>query len=493
MDRAGALHRVRILRLDGEGDGVAEIAGRLVSVPQVIPGEQVEIRLGAGRGGDADLVRVISASPHRVAPPCRHFGPCGGCTWQHIAYAEQLRLKQQHLQRLLNASLGREAPPVLPTLPTPVEGGAGGEDVGAASRAPWHYRNKVHFVFGPGARGRALAMGHYQRRSRTVIPVVECPVHAEQGNRVAFAMHDALAAAGIPGVRGDTLDGVARHLVVRVTEGSDDWLATLVVSENVKPLRRVTAGFVRRVVAERDEAAALRGGQRQEGLPRGQGLYLNIHDRPGPYLFGRETRHLAGSRDIREEVAGVSFVISPTSFFQTNVRAARVLAGCVLERLADAGWSRVLDLYSGVGLFALPLAREGRAVTAVEENREAMAAAAAAARENKIPEGRLRTLPSPVEAAIPRLTPRTGREAWDAVILDPPRDGCPPVVLDWLFRNVRPRRLVYVSCNPDALARDLRGALPAGYRLAPVQPVDMFPHTAHLESVAVLDLVSNTA
>lgn len=478
-----AIHRARILRLDAEGDGVALVGGTEVRVPYVIPGELVEIR-ATGRRAEGELVRVLTASPHRVTPRCRHFGPCGGCAWQHIAYPEQLRLKQQFLQRLLAEALGRGAPRVRATLPTPDRGRLGeapGPQHGEAPppepgeprsvpAAPWQYRNKVHFVLGPGTRGHSLEIGHYRRRSRTVIPVIECPVHPDEGNRVAFEMRDALERAGIPGTGGDAAEGVARHVVVRVAESREEWLATLVVTENVKPLRRVTADFVRR--------------------PRGGatwGLSLNVHDRPGPYLFGRETRHLAGVRDIREEVAGVSYVLSPTSFFQTNVRAAGVLVADVLQALADPRLARILDLYAGVGLFALPLARDGRTVTAVEENRNAMAAAAAAARENRLPERRFRTVALPVEQAMGRLTPRSASEAWDAVVLDPPREGCPPEVLEWLFGTVRPARIVYVSCNPEALARDLRFVAPARYAITRVQPVDMFPHTAHIESVTVLE------
>lgn len=474
MAGAGSVHQVEILRLDVEGDGLAEVAGRPVKVAQVIPGERVEVRLAPRRRDEAELVRVLTASPHRVAPPCRHFGPCGGCTWQHIAYPEQLRLKQRQVQRLLAASLGGDAPSVLPTRATPEATGraAGGGEEAGEPQAPWHYRDKVHFVFGPGSGGRSLEMGHYRRGSRTVVPIVECPVHAETGNLVAFALRDVLQRARVPGVPGDAAVGIARHVVVRVAEAGAQWLATLVVRENVKPLRDVTAAFLRRAQQTAPAAAT--------------GLFLNVHDRPGPYLFGRETRHLAGVRAVRERVADVAFQISPTSFFQTNVRAARVLVGEVLNALDGSDIRRVLDLYAGAGLFALPLARAGRLVTAVEENRGAVAAALASARENRLDERLFRGVAAPVEEIMNRLTPRVSGDAWDAVVLDPPRVGCPPVVLDWVFRRLRPRRAVYVSCNPEALATDLRHAVSAGYRILHVRPVDMFPHTAHIESVAVL-------
>ncbi len=429
------------------------------------------------------------APAHRVTPRCRHFGECGGCDWQHIEYGEQLRIKQRRVEALIgdrgSAAFARSATApkkdpryagVLPTLPTPSpEGGA-----------PWGFRDKVSFVFAPGGRRGSLVMGHYRRGTRTVIPIEECPVHAEAGNRVAFEVRDALVRAGIPGATADAERGVARHVVVRASARTGELVATLVVTENVKALRRVTTDLEARL------GAADAAGRR----PR-IGFHLNVHDRPDPYLFGRETRRLFGLGGLREQVAGVSYLVSPTAFFQTNVSAAEVLVRVVLDALADPGLRRILDLYAGVGLFALPLAKAGRTVSAIEENRDAVTSAADALRLNGIDQGACRLVASRVEDAMirpaasgtgPRLRGAKGAsgDGWDAVVLDPPRQGCPPRVLDWVFRNIRPARIVYVSCDPEALARDLALVSGTGYHLERVQPIDMFPHTAHVETVAVL-------
>jgi 23S rRNA (uracil1939-C5)-methyltransferase len=452
---------VDITGVNLDGDGVAEVEGRQVSVPHAIAGERVEVRLSHHRDGTAtgEVVRVLQASPHRVAPACRHFGPCGGCAWQHIAYEEQLRIKQRMVQALIGH------PRVLPTLPTPAA---------APGDTPWGYRNKVSFVFAPGGHGHGLVMGHYRRGSRSIVPVQECPVHAEAGNHFAFALHEILERARVPGSTPDGEDGVARHVVARVSEATGELLGTLVVTENVKPLRRVTSEIQKALAPSHEGAERRRAG-----------FHLNIHDRPDPFLFGRQTLKLFGAGEVRERVGGVSYLISPTSFFQTNVRAAEVLVREVVGSLADARFRRVLDLYSGVGLFALPLAGQGRSVTAVEENRHAMTAAASAMRLNRIPDQACRLVASRAEEVIARL----GAD-WDAVILDPPRQGCPPHVLDWVLRAARPPRIVYVSCNPEALARDLANVPAAGYRFERIQPVDMFPHTAHIETVVVLDRAS---
>lgn len=444
--------------LDAAGDGVARHRGRLVIVPFTIPGERVRVRPGAPRGAfvPATLVEVIEASPHRVTPRCAHFGPdaqpagagpCGGCTWQHIAYPEQLRLKAALVTRLVRALLPR-APEARPAI------------AGADPTNLWGYRHKVHFVFGGTGTGRRapgpLAMGHYVRGTRRIIPVHECPVHDDRGNTLAFHLHEAYARARV----GAAPAGVLRSIAIRVGYHTPELMATLVVSaDRDKRLRSVT----RRAI---ESARALTS------------LHLNVHPRGDAFIFGRETRRLAGSERLREEVSGVSFLMSPTAFFQTNVQAAEVLVKLVLDAVPAA--SSVLDLYAGAGLFALPLARRGHDVVAIEENRSAVDDGEASLRLNRIPAARCRFVARPVETALAAM------HMCETAVLDPPREGCSAEVLDALFGRLRPRAAAYVSCNPEALARDLARITSHHYRIESLQPVDMFPHTAHVETVVAL-------
>jgi 23S rRNA (uracil1939-C5)-methyltransferase len=172
-------------------------------------------------------------------------------------------------------------------------------------------------------------------------------------------------------------------------------------------------------------------------------------------------------------------LVSPTAFFQTNAGAAEELVKIVLASLEGLSHLRVLDLYCGSGLFSLQMANAGAKVIAVEENRQAIADAEMNLRLNRLPAGQVRFVALRVEDALLRLA----RDPWDAVVLDPPRQGCPPAVLSAVFEQIRPLRVVYVSCNPDALATELPGILNTGYRVTRVQPVDMFPHTDHIETV----------
>jgi 23S rRNA (uracil1939-C5)-methyltransferase len=442
---------VEIEALSLDGDGIARLGRRMLTVPFTIPGERVRVRLEPTRPGPmtAAVVAVLRASPDRIEARCQHFGPharggqaCGGCSWQHIAYPAQLAFKTDLVTRLVREKIP-SAPVARPMLAaTPHD-------------APWHYRNKVHFVVERGRPG-VLVMGHYTRHSRRVVAARECPVHDERGNAVAFALRDACRWA-------DTRE--VKSIAVRASCSRDETMATLVVSsERDKRVRTAS----RRVLGS-DLAPT--------------SLHVNVHPRGDAFIFGKETRHIAGPERLREDLCGASFLISPPSFFQTNVRAAEVLVQQVLAAV-PAG-AAVLDLYAGAGLFAVPLALRGNTVLAIEENRVAVADGEASLRLSRVPEGRCRFVARPVEIA---LAPgrRVSSQGFDAVILDPPREGCQPSVIECVFGNRGPATVVYVSCDPRSLARDLTRITACGYEIDSMQPVDMFPHTSHIETVVVL-------
>ena len=391
-----------------------------------------------------------------AGPLCRHFGPCGGCDWQDLSYAEQLSHKRGRLQELLHTALGADAPAVQPVIGMRVN----------ETGWPWRFRQKASFVFGTGENGR-VTIGHYAARSKGVVPIQECPVHADRANRLAFALYDHLARAQVPAA-GVSLRGVLRHLIVRTTRDGREVGAMLVVTRNDKSLRKPVKAFLA-----------------TEEAP--DGFFLNVHDRLDSYMIGRETVRLSGRSHVKETVNGFSYLLSPTAFFQTNVEAADVIVRLVVEAIDHARPQRVLDLYSGSGLFTVPLAGRGHAVTAIEENRQSIDDAEANLRLNRVPARDVRLHAARVEDAMQRLQ----RDTFETVILDPPRQGCAPDVIDGIFRRLRPRAVVYVSCNPEALAGELPAILGHGYAVDRVQPVDMFPHTTHIESVVTFSRQSS--
>ncbi len=440
-----------------DGAGFATLGKRRVLVDDVIPGERVEARLLDSHRDAlrAEVVKVVSPSPFRVTPMCRHAGVCGGCAWQHIAYGHQLQLKRDLVETLIRSSLGPRAPRVEPVLPA-----------SPSDEAPRGFRGKVHFVFGVDSRTGDLVMGHYRRRSQEVIPIEECPVHNSRGNEIAFAVRDALRRQHVAAASPADRTGIARHVVVRVAEGSGESLATLVVTRNDKSLRPA----VRRLL---------------DGPAAPEGLHLNVNDGRGPFLFGKATVRIHGLQRVREQMAGASFLASPTAFFQTNVAAAHALVRLVLS--FATGYRHALDLYAGAGLFAIPLALSGTSVIAVEENPNAVDDGEVSRKLNAVAASACRFLCSSVDDLAERRIRSIAAFPADLVVVDPPRAGCGPRALRWIAETVRPARVIYVSCNPQALAIDLGRLMESGFACTRLQPIDMFPHTAHVETVAVLD------
>jgi 23S rRNA (uracil1939-C5)-methyltransferase len=382
----------------------------------------------------------LELSGNKATGICRHFGICGGCSLQQFSYSEQLSSKEAALRERLPTAV-REA------FASPLF-------IQIGDQTPWGFRQKVAFVFAEGQGGRGLVMGHYERGSHRVVPVEECPVHSDRGNRIAFALRDQLVRAGINAA-------MLRHLIVRTTKDDREAVAMMVVTRNDKSLRRP----VRALLDSKDAP---------------EGFFININDAPGPFMIGPKTIRIEGRRHVRETVGGISYLVSPEAFFQTNVSAAVALQRCVVEGVDGA--QRVLDLYCGSGLFSLPLAARGTRVIGIDENRQAIHDAEANLRLNRIPSGSARFISARVEDGLARVA----KETWDAVILDPPRQGCPKSVLSTVFERIAPRRAVYVSCNPDALADELPLIIRMGYLTERIEAVDMFPHTDHIETVVRL-------
>ena len=429
-------------------DGVCRQQGYVVFVPRILPGELAEVRIiQAGRKfGRGEIIRVLRPSPDRAEPRCRHFGDCGGCTWQHLRYEAQTKRKEEMLRRLLeqrvSAAAGKAVAPIV------------------AMDEPWGFREKVQLA----VQGRTgdPKVGFYRLRSHSVVDIRECPVQPPEAVAQALAAKEVLAKRRIPVYDEHTRRGALRHIVLRRGRATGDSHLVLVTAKEDAP-------------GLRGAEAALAGIRPALG-----GASLNVNEWESSLVLGPRTRALFGHKGWRETVGGVTFEIGPTSFFQTNARAAEALVAEVRRAVPGGATQRVLDLYAGCGLFALTLSGQVQEVVAIEANRSAAADGERSAERNGIRNCTFRT--GPVERQVG--DPRLGR--FDTVVADPPREGLGDGVLEGIVRGCRARRLVLVSCDPMTLARDLALAEVLGGRVERVLPVDMFPHTHHLESVATV-------
>lgn len=450
----GTRFEIDVLSLAAAGDGVGRHDGIAVFVPQAAPGDRLEVEVteGAARFARARIVAVLRAGPDRVGAPCPVYAACGGCAWQHIAYPAQCAWKRRLVVEALRR-LGHVADPeplVRPALP---------------AEPPWRYRHKMAVPFAPPPRAGLPPMaGFYAARSHEIVPFETCAIQHPQLDRALAETRRLAQRLGVPAYDERTRRGDLRHLVGRVSRDSGQLLLCLVTARPAAPwAARMASGLM-------------------SALPACVGVVQNVNGAPGNAILGPETRTLAGADHLVETIGGLRFLVSAPSFFQVAPAQAESLFATAVAQADLGAGEAAFDLYAGVGTLTLFLARAGAFVEAVEEVPAAVADGRANAAANGL-EDRARFHLGPAESVVPDLVRRGRRPA--VVVCDPPRRGAAAGVLE-AVAAARPRRVVYVSCNPATLARDVELLAGAGYRLAEVQPVDMFPHTPHVECSALL-------
>ncbi|MEW6307871.1 MAG: 23S rRNA (uracil(1939)-C(5))-methyltransferase RlmD [Bacillota bacterium] len=442
----GTLVTVQVEGLSHRGEGVARHEGLAVFIPGAAPGDTVRAQFSEIKPtyARADLRAVVAPSPHRAAPPCADHADCGACQLQHIAYPEQVRLKTVMVRETLRR-LGQITADVHPCLP---------------AGSPLGYRNKAQYPVG-GRKG-ALTGGCYAAGTHRIVPVDHCHIQHPVNDAILRAALALGSAAGLVPYNEVTGEGFLRHIIARVAVASGEAACVLVTNAEAFPGGPEFARVLRREV------------------PALVGVLQNVNTARGNAIVGGDTRVLAGRDTIREELGGLKFEVSPLSFFQTNPAQAEVLYDLVAE-LAAVDDEDALDLYCGTGTIALYLARRAKQVYGVERDPGAVADAKRNAALNGIANA------SFVAGDASKLMPQLARGGWRprAVVLDPPRKGAEPSVLH-AIAELGPERVVYVSCNPATLARDLAIMAGLGYHTSEVRPVDMFPQTAHVECCALL-------
>ena len=430
------------------GRGVARLDGYVVFVDRALPGDRVRIRLRSARRrhGEADVLELIAPGPDRVEPACPHVGACGGCRWQALAYPAQLEQKAAGVRD----ALARIAH--LPDVPVaPIDGAA--DTLG--------YRNKIELTFTATDEGPALGF-HRAGRWDQVLEIGRCHLVGDAPNAAKDAVQRWARTTGLAAYDQRLHEGELRNLVIRHSARTGDVLLVLVTTDIDLPRR---ANLVDELI---------------ESVPGLVGLLHQRNAGAAEVTRGHPTEVVHGADHYREELLGLTLHVPWNGFLQTNTAMCERLYGIAIEEARLTGSEVVWDLYSGIGSIGLALARDAGRVVGIEIVPEAVEQAQANAERNGVANAEF--IVGDVAKAIAPLVD-AGAPMPDLVVVDPPRAGLTPKAVKRVI-ELGARTVVYVSCNPTTLAGNAVLLTEAGYRLETVRPVDMFPHTPHVECVA---------
>lgn len=438
--------------MTAQGSALGRAGGMAVFVPLGAVGDRARVRIVKVKKNYCygRLEEVLSPAPCRVPPDCPVFAQCGGCCYRHISYEEELRVKRQRIIDALERIGGFAGAQVEPVL-------------GAASRNG--YRNKALLPLGRKPDG-SLAMGFYALNSHRIVDCPACRLHPPEFNALMAAFRVWAEKGGETVYDEKSHTGKLRRLYLRRGENTGELMACVVV--NGESLR-----------GEAQLVEALRS-----AVPSLTTVLLNVNQDRTNVALGPGLRTLYGPGYIQDTLCGLTFRISPLSFYQVNPQQAQVLYEKAAEFAAPQGDESILDLYCGTGTIGLSMASRAREVIGVESVPQAVENARENARRNGIPNASF--LCADAAAAASQLAAQG--KLPHTVILDPPRKGCAPGLIDTIAQ-MAPERVVYVSCDPATLARDLRVFAGYGYCFGRVQPVDMFPGTGHVECVVLMSRV----
>lgn len=435
--------------LNNEGEGVIRCGDEhfVLFVPNALPGEEILCRAVKVKKnyGIGKVLERYNDSPDRVEPICSHFGKCGGCQLQHLSYTAQVSLKQQTVIDALARIGGLENPIVDECVPSPKE---------------WGYRNKASL---PVQSENTFTSGFYKPRSHDIVPFDKCPVlMPELEHYIKLLLAELVLLAKDSKNDKNNIIKFIRHIVFRRASNMRETLCAIIGSSDLK---KFDAEKLNRII--------------QKISPEIKGLIYNKNTSDGNFIWGTEFQTVFGCRTIKEKLSDYLFEFEISSFFQVNSeQAINIYKHAAKLALADAP-NKVLELYSGVGSFTSFLADGAKNITAVESWEPAAKYALSNARlnhQNNI---------TPFSGRAENIITSLSEESFDVIVLDPPRTGCDDAVINTIIK-INPAKIVYVSCNPATMARDIKKLAASGYKLKTTTPYDMFPQTGHVETVVLM-------
>ena len=450
MHKKNQILRLTVEDLNNLGFGVAHTHGKTVFIADAVDGDVLDARIiHVGKTYSvAKIESLVSPSPYREDSFCAVRG-CGGCAYRAVTYAHELERKENNV-RFAFRKAGLHGARIMPVTSTNVTRG---------------YRNKAQYAVAPDKEGKCAA-GFYAPKSHRLCAAVDCPLQNSRFSPIVKTLLGFCNENGIPPYNEETHTGLLRHIYLRAA-ATGDVMLTLVVTE--APFPKLSS--LRTILNQKH--------------PEIKGVYLNINAEKTNVICTDDYRHAWGDGHLYDTLCGVRLAISPASFYQVNRDAAELLYQKAAALADFGGDESILDLYSGVGSIGLSMAHLVREVIGVEIVASATECARQNARANGIDNADFFTADAGDGDALLRAVRARKGERYrpDAVILDPPRAGCAPELLYTLARAERVEKIVYISCNPDTLARDAKILTDEGYLMSEVYPFDLFPRTGHVESV----------
>ena len=437
---------VKCIDLTPEGKGLVKVGGKFHEVTNLLPGEEATLNKFRHKNGVSfEVNQILKPSKTRVKAPCPYYEKCGGCHIQHMSLEAQKTFKEKQVLDLMKKMV--KVGPIL------------------SMDDPYAYRNKSHITYGYDGKGQDIA-GIYAEKSHRIIEVDRCLIHHETADQIAISIKNMLKSFKLQPYDEDSQRGFLRHVLIRRGHMSGEIMVVLVVSGPVFPSKK---NFVKALKKAHPEITT---------------ILMNVNNRRTSMVLGDKESVLYGKGFITDTLCGLEFKVSAKSFYQINSVQTEKLYNKAMDYARLTGKERVVDAYCGIGTIGLIAAQNAKEVIGVELNKDAVRDAINNAKQNGIKNARFHQ----GDAGAFMVDMANRGEIADVVFMDPPRSGSDENFLSSVVK-LKPKRIVYVSCNPETQARDMKYLVKNGYKAKNVQPVDMFPQTHHVETVAELERI----